>query len=137
MTARGAGEAAESIALEVLHGAMQAEDLQQQPWPGLGTLHGAQLQGQGICPQRQATVKAGNVCLALQTGVILGNQTSGCGTMLCCCHACQEDLSAPGQGLQCASSCSSHESVSNCRTPPGHGSLSRQQFARKHGDQQA
>ena len=72
MTARGVGEAAESIALEVLHGAMQAKDLKQQPWPGLGSLHCAQLQGQGMCPQCPTTVKAGDVCLALQRGMTLG-----------------------------------------------------------------
>ena len=70
MTARGAGEAAECIALEVLHGAMQAENFQQQPWPRLGSLHCAQLQGKGMCPQRQATAKAGGVCLALQRGMM-------------------------------------------------------------------
>ena len=72
MRARGAGEAAESVTLKVLQGSTQAKDLEQQPWPGLGILHCAQLQGQGICPQRQATVKAGNVCLALHRGMIPG-----------------------------------------------------------------
>ena len=99
MTSRGAGEAGESIALEVLHGAMQAKDFEQQPWPGLGTLHCTQLQGQGMCPQRQATVKAGDVCLALQRGMTLETRhLAEAPTSIAGMHA-KKSFSAPGQGL--------------------------------------